>query len=143
MEMCKLSLVATAPGGHIGLQIRLDGKVIFVSQDVLDKQTIEHEFADSVDQAHRLEIEMFGKLPSDTKINSAGEILSDLSISIENLEFDGIALGQMLTDISVYRHDFNGSQDPIDDKFFGVMGCNGTITLEFSSPVYLWMLENM
>ena len=61
MEMCKLSLEATAPGGHIGLQIRLDGKTVFVSQDALDKQLIEHEFADSADQAHRLEIEMFGK----------------------------------------------------------------------------------
>lgn len=143
MEMCKLSLVATAPGSHIGLEIRLDGKSIFNSQDTLDKHTIEHEFPDSQDQDHTLEIEMFGKLPGDTEINSAGEILSDKFISIDDVEFDGIALGQMMTELSVYRHDFNGSQDPIDDKFYGVLGCNGTITLKFSSPVYLWMLENM
>jgi hypothetical protein len=143
MEMCKLSLVATSPGGHIALQIRLDGQVIFDSHDTLNHYVIEHEFADVVDVSHVLEIEMMGKLPSDTKINSQGQILLDSSIAIENIAFDEISLGQLVTDLATYTHNFNGSQDTVQDKFFGSLGCNGIVKIEFSSPIYLWMLENM
>jgi hypothetical protein len=142
MEMCRLSLEVSAPGGHIGLQIRLDTQVIFDSKDALENHMIEHEFADA-DAAHVLEIEMMGKLPDDTKIDSHGQILSDRAITIENIAFDGIALGQLITDLATYTHNFNGSQDTIEDQFYGSMGCNGIVRIEFSSPVYLWMLENM
>jgi hypothetical protein len=192
MEMCKLSLEASAPGGHIGLQIRLNNQIIFESYEALNKKVIEYKFADSQDAAHFLEIEMIGKRPSDTRLDSNGmqvgeidennlieslnkelancEILlkdrkyneaqrllkneisskmydltqvSDKSITIENLAFDDIELGQLVTDLATYTHDFNGSQDTIQDQFFGSMGCNGIVRIEFSSPVYLWMLENM
>jgi hypothetical protein len=143
MEMCKLSLVATAPGGHIGLQIRLDSQVIFDSNDALENHAVEHKFADSADAAHVLEIEMMGKLPSDTRIDSTGAILSDQAITIENIAFDEIVAGQLITNLATYTHDFNGSQDTVQDQFFGSMGCNGTVRIEFTSPVYIWMLENM
>lgn len=143
MEMCKLSLAASAPGGHIGLQIRLNNQIIFDSGEALDKYVIEHTFIDSDDTVHVLEIEMLGKLPSDTKIDSQGQILSDQSIVIENIAFDDIALGQLVTDLSTYTHNFNGSQDTVQDTFHGIMGCNGTVRLTFTSPVYLWLLENM
>ena len=141
--MCKLSLVATAPGGHIGLQIRLDTQVIFNSTIELDKKIIEYQFEDSDNTTHVLEIEMTGKLSNDTEIDLDGKILSDKSITIENLSLDEIVLGQLITDLSVYTHNFNGSQDTIEDQFFGNMGCNGIVRFEFTSPVYRWMLENM
>jgi hypothetical protein len=143
MEMCKLTLEVTTPGSHIGLQIRIDSHIIFDSHDTLDHHVIEHEFVDSVDAPHVLEIEMMGKLPRDTKIDSQGKILSDRAITIENIAFDEIALGQLVTDLATYTHNFNGSQDTIQDQFYGSMGCNGIVRIEFSSPVYLWMLENM
>lgn len=192
MEMCKLSLEASAPGGHIGLQIRLDNQIIFNSHDSLNKKLIEYKFADSPEITHVLEIEMTGKRPSDTRLDSdgmqIGEIdeknlieslnkelancemflkdrkyneaqrllkneiaskmydltqMSDKSITIENIAFDDIELGQLVIDLATYTHNFNGSQDTIEDQFFGSMGCNGIVRIEFSSPVYLWMLENM
>jgi|688.fasta_scaffold58531_5 hypothetical protein len=192
MEMCKLSLVVSAPGGHIGLQIRLDTQVIFESHNALNTHLVEYEFADSADSVHVLEIEMTGKRPSDTRLDPSGtkliqidekklienlskelancEILlkdgkynemqrllkneiasrmydltqmSDKSITIENLAFDEIALGHLVTELATYTHNFNGSQDTIQDQFYGSMGCNGIVRIEFSSPVYLWMLENM
>jgi hypothetical protein len=143
MEMCKLSLEISAPGGHIGVQIRLDTQVVFDSHNALNKQVIEYTFRDLVDATHVLEIEMMGKLPTDTKIDLQGNILSDKSITVENLAFDEIALGHLVTELATYTHNFNGSQDTIQDQFFGSMGCNGIVKLEFTSPVYLWMLENM
>ena len=143
MEMCKLLLEASAPGGHIGLQIRLNNQIIFESYEALNKKVIEYTFADLVDATHVLEIEMMGKLPTDTEIDPQGNILSDKSITVENLAFDEIALGHLVTELATYTHNFNGSQDTIQDQFFGSMGCNGIVKLEFTSPVYLWMLENM
>lgn len=142
MEMCKLSLEVSTPGGNIGLQIRLNNQIIFDSCDALNKQVIEYKFED-LESAHVLEIEMMGKLPTDTEIDQQGNILSDKSITIENLAFDEIMLGQLITELAVYTHNFNGSQDTIDDQFYGSMGCNGIVKLEFTSPVYIWMLENM
>ena len=142
MEMCKLSLEVSTPGGHIGVQIRLNNQIIFDSFNALNKQVIEYKFVD-LESAHVLEIEMIGKLPTDTEIDNQGNILSDKSITIENLAFDEIALGHSMTELAVYTHNFNGSKDTIEDQFFGSMGCNGILKLEFSSPVYLWMLENM
>jgi hypothetical protein len=43
----------------------------------------------------------------------------------------------------VYEHNANGTGPLVQDKFYGEMGCNGTVTLEFSSPTYLWLLEQM
>jgi hypothetical protein len=143
MEMCKLSLEASAPGGHIGLQIRLNNQIIFDSHEALNKKVIEYKFADSQDAAHVLEIEMTGKIISDTEIDQQGNILSDRAITIENLAFDDIELGHLVVESATYTHNFNGSQDTIQDQFFGSMGCNGIVRIEFSSPVYLWMLENM
>ena len=37
----------------------------------------------------------------------------------------------------------NGTQPEIADNFFGIAGCNGTISFRFSTPIYLWLLENM
>jgi hypothetical protein len=83
MEMCKLSLEASAPGGHIGLQIRLNNQIIFESYEALNKKVIEYKFADSQDAAQVLEIEMTGKITSDTEIDQQGNILSDRAITIE------------------------------------------------------------
>ena len=42
-----------------------------------------------------------------------------------------------------FQHDFNGTQPEIKDTFFGEMGCNGTVSLRFTTPIYLWLLEHM
>jgi hypothetical protein len=86
---------------------------------------------------------MKNKTTEHTQIDADGNILTDSCICIENLSFDQIALGQMFIDQAVYEHDFNGTADAIKDKFFGIMGCNGTVTLSFTCPIYLWLLENM
>ena len=41
------------------------------------------------------------------------------------------------------KSEINGTQESVDDDFFGTMGCNGTVRLKFSSPVYLWLLETV
>jgi hypothetical protein len=64
-------------------------------------------------------------------------------LSIANVTMDGIKLGHMFSEKTCYYHDFNGAELLAEHNFFGVMGCNGYVSLKFSTPIYLWLLENM
>ena len=83
------------------------------------------------------------KTPGHTVLDANGTIVSDAYISIENFTIDHVALGHTFFEQCRYHHDFNGSQEPIDDDFFGSMGCNGTVLLKFTSPVYRWLVNTM
>jgi hypothetical protein len=143
MDTCSVSLRARATGPSLRLQVTLDNLVIYNQELTEQFIDIRHEFDDSCEQAHLLEIEMFGKQPEHTVLNDNDEIISDRIIELEAISLDDIELGQVFLDAAKYYHDFNGSQPAVEDSFYGVMGCNGKIKLEFHSPVYLWLLENM
>lgn len=103
---------------------------------------IKIEFDDQ-DADHCIDIELSGKLPEHTKVNDVGEIQQDLLVEINDICLDDINIDQLVYTLAEYHHDFNGSQSAIVDKFYGKMGCNGRLRLAFSSPVYIWLLENM
>ena len=86
---------------------------------------------------------MTGKTSAHTLLDADGNILKDAMLSIRNIAFDGINIDKLVHTLATYQHDFNGTQDPTIDKFYGAMGCNGSITLEFTTPFYLWLLEHM
>lgn len=127
----------------LGMRVCVDDKVLYENSHVKDEEIVEYKISDNDNEEHTLTFELFGKLPAHTKINDAGEILQDALISIKNLEIDGIDISQVLQDSAIYYHDFNGSKDPVEDKFNGAIGCNGIVKLKFTTPFYLWLLENM
>jgi len=130
------------PTAAVGLEIWIDDTQIYNTEHVTENVNFTHDFADA-DGDHRLRFVMKNKTQAHTTIDEAGNILSDCRLCINNLSFDEINLGQIFLEQAVYEHDFNGTADNIKDQFFGEMGCNGTLTLEFTTPVYLWLLENM
>jgi len=133
---------STNNSAALGLRIMLDQVIIFETAHVTETVQIKHEISDA-DGEHELTFEMFGKLPEHTKITETGEIVSDVLLEINNITLDGIDLDQIFQLLAAYRHDFNGSQTPADHKFYRHMGCNGIVTLKFTTPIYLWLLENM
>jgi hypothetical protein len=137
---CTIS--STDPTATIGLEIWLDDTQIYNTEHVTDSVNFAHEFEDT-DGDHQLRFVMKNKTHDHTTIDADGNILSDCRICIEQLSFDEIDLGQIFIEKSIYEHNFNGTADTVQDKFYGEMGCNGTITLAFTTPVYLWLLENM
>ena len=126
----------------LGLRVVLDQATIFETAHVTETVQIKHEISDA-DGEHELTFELFDKLPEHTKITETGEIVSDALIEIGNITLDEIDLDQIFQLLTVYHHDFNGSQTPADHKFYRHMGCNGIVTLKFTTPIYLWLLENM
>ena len=137
---CTIS--STNPTAAVGLEIWINDTQIYNTEHVSKTVNFAHEFADT-DGEHQLQFVMKNKIHDHTKIDEAGNILSDCRICIEKLSFDEIDLQQIFIEQAVYEHDFNGTADPIQDQFFGEMGCNGTLTLAFTTPIYLWLLENM
>lgn len=104
--------------------------------------TICHSFDDSVAAQHVLRFQLSGKLPEHTVLDSDGRILEDRLVYIQDFAIEDIPLGHVFTKNTLYTHDHNGTSQPVSQTFHGVMGCNGHADLKFTTPVYLWFLEN-
>jgi len=129
------------PAAELGLEVWLDNQQLFNTNHVSDQHL---EWSISEDEAdHELRFVMKNKTTDHTQIDEHGTIIQDARITIQNLCFDEIELGQLFIDHAEYVHDFNGTKDTCVDQFFGEMGCNGTVSLKFTTPIYIWLLENM
>ena len=126
----------------LGFEVLLDNVSLLSIDHVLESTPVSLEIPDDEGE-HEFKFVMKNKTPEHTVVNDAGNITKDAMLSIANITFDGIDLGYFFVEQCVYHHDFNGSQAPIEDKFFGSMGCNGHVSLRFTTPIYLWLLENM
>jgi hypothetical protein len=98
---------------------------------------------DDDDADHELQIVLKNKTVNDTVVDSAGNIVQDSCLIVNNFKFDGIDTNQLVSEQAVYRHSFNDSAPIMDDKFYWLMGCNGTVSLRFTTPIYIWLLEHM
>jgi hypothetical protein len=136
------SISTTDPLIPLGFKVLLNNEVIFVTTHVINPIDFKYNIPD-IESDHCLEFVMTNKTAEHTRIDEQGNIISDACLTISNLEFDEIELKQIFVDKAIYTHDFNGTQPEIQDKFYGAMGCNGTVSLKFSTPMYLWLLENM
>jgi len=134
---------AQATGPDLHLRVRLDHLIIYDSELPLEPVEILYNFDDQLEATHLLEIEMMGKLPEHTKIDDQNKIIEDRLIKISDIAFDSVEVDNLFTNLAVYSHNFNGSGDDVESPFYGDMGCNGTVRLSFTSPVYIWLLENM
>ena len=126
----------------LGMEIWFDDQQIFSQEWVAESQIVSYEFSD-LDAEHELRFVMKNKTVDHTKVDESGAIVKDACLIISKLEFDEIALGHIVTEKTVYTHDFNGTGSLTQHKFFGQIGCNGVVSLKFTTPVYLWLLENL
>jgi hypothetical protein len=132
----------TDPAAELGIRVYLNGTAVHENSHVKESYNFSHTISNDEGE-HELAIEMFGKLPSHTKIDENGNILKDAMLTVKDVDFDGINVSEIVRLVSEYHHDFNGTQSPTVQKFYNNLGCNGTVKLKFSTPVYLWLLENM
>jgi hypothetical protein len=135
-------LNTNSPATPLGLEIWLDQTQIFNSDHVKDQVEFTHEF-EELDGNHELKFVMKNKTAEHTTLNRHNEIIEDAVLNISKFSFDDIELGELVPKLAVYSHDCNGTADMSDYNFYGDMGCNGTARLEFTSPIYLWILENL
>ena len=126
----------------LGFETWVNDQKFFDTDHVQAQQQISIEIPDD-DGDHELRFVLKNKTTQHTKIDESGNIVSDSVLIINSLAFDEIQLGHMTTELAVYTHDFNGTEQPAQHQFYSEMGCNGTVSLKFSTPIYLWLLEHM
>ena len=91
------------------------------------------------DQEHILEIRLENKTNRDT-VTKNDEIVKDTLLNIDSIAIDDIELGELKWSMSEFVAD-----DPSRPTLLRCvnLGWNGSYRLKFTSPFYLWLLENM
>ena len=140
--MVGFKLDTTDSTAKIGVAVWIDDTCVYQTDQLPGPQNIDFAVSDD-DGEHELRIVISGKTAHHTKVDAQGNIIKDVVVSIANITIDEIDVDQLFNEKCVYTHDFNGSQPEIQDTFYGAAGCNGTISFKFSTPIYLWLLENM
>ena len=126
----------------LGFEVLLDDVLLLSIDHVTEPMPVSLEILDDEGE-HEFKFVMKNKTQEHTVVDDNGNITKDAMLSIANIAFDDIKIEQLVIDQSVYHHSFNGLQAPVEDKFYGNMGCNGHVSLRFTTPIYLWLLENM
>ena len=126
----------------LAVEIWLDDTVLLSINHVQEKISFSHDINDD-DSEHELRIVISGKTSEHTKIDESGNIVKDATLQISNVVIDDVNIDQLFLKNCVYEHDFNGTQPKTAASFYGTAGCNGTISFKFSTPIYLWLLENI
>ena len=130
---------ATVP---LGFEAWINDVKFHDTDHVTGLEQITTEISDD-DAEHELRFVLKHKLPEHTRVDETGTIVSDARLVVKDLAFDEITLGHMVTEQAMYTHNFNGTGPSTQDKFYGELGCNGTVNLKFNTPIYLWLLEHM
>ena len=151
----KLELYATMWDRPPHAEILIDDKNHFKgditgTEDKPDLIEFEAEFEENKEYA--LIIERSGKSNNQTVINEKGDILKDQLLHIKSIEIDEINIGALVYE-GIYTPQYpepwatqqrtQGAKLPESFKNVTSMGHDGEWRLSFSSPFYMWLLENL
>jgi hypothetical protein len=125
----------------LGFEVQLDKTVVYSNNEFCEPKTVTVEISDD-ESTHELNFILKNKTAEHTQLDDLGEIITDCNIKIKNIKFEDILLSYNTLKNITYKHNNNGSTELAEYPFFGEMGCNGIATLEFSTPIYSWLLEN-
>ena len=150
----KLELYATMWNKPPVADIRVDGKSYFNKEitSTKDKPTIiefEHELEEN--KSYNLIINRSGKNKRETVVED-GKIVKDQLLYIKSIEIDEIDIGSLVYE-GVYKPEYPepwatqqaklGNKLPESYKNVTELGHNGIWAFTFTSPFYMWLLENL
>lgn len=126
----------------LSVTVRLNNEVILQLNSVAETYEFSKTISDEAGR-HVLEFELSNKLPEHTTVDEQGNIVTDSTVTIENINMDGVVIDNAVHKLAQYWNDRNGTQTRHMDRFYGVMGCNGVVHFEFTTPTYQWLLDNV
>ena len=151
----KLELYASSWDRLPIAKIKIDDKThiqteITGTEDKPNVIEFEHEFEE--DSEHNLIIDYIFKTVDQTKRDADGKVLADQMLHIKSIEIDEIDIGALVYE-AVYTPSYPepwatqqkqaGNELPESFKNVTSMGHNGTWSFKFTSPWYMWLLENL
>ena len=151
----KLELYATMWDQPPVAEIKINSKSYFNSEITgteQDPTVIEFEAELTEGSEYNLIIDRSGKGKNQTVLDGNGEIIKDQLLHIKGIEIDEIEIGALVYE-GVYTPKYpepwatqqRESGHDLKDSFKNVtqMGFNGEWKFTFSSPFYMWLLENL
>ena len=107
-----------------------------------DQFTYQFDDSDAF-RAVKLRMSLQGKTHQHTMLDEQGNILSDCAVMIDSMVLDGIDVTEMFCQgFPCYTHDSNGTTSRFLDDFYGFLGCNADVNIEFTLPLYGWFLKH-
>jgi hypothetical protein len=151
----KLELYATMWDQPPVVDIKLNSKSYFKSEITSTEQdptVIEFEAELTEGSEYNLIIDRSGKRKNQTVLDDKGAIIKDQLLHIKGIEIDEIDIGALVYE-GVYTPKYpepwatqqRESGQDLKDSFKNVtqMGFDGEWKFTFSSPFYMWLLENL
>lgn len=132
----------TSTSNPLGLEVMLDDTIVYDNDSFVSSELIQVELPDDATE-HSLKIILKNKTANHTVLDPLGAIVQDSNLVVEHIKFDGIDISHNILQLAVYTHDCNGTDQLKEHKFYKEMGCNGTVELKFTTPIYVWLLEHM
>lgn len=128
---------------EILLSCSLNGNLIDSWESTVEVKKIKVQVKDTqFYQDQTIDILMQGKSHAHTKIDSEGNILYDVYAKIDKIIFDEVDVTEIFCEgKQCYIHDNNGTSDEFVDEFYGLIGCNGTVKIDFYTPLWQWYLN--
>ena len=115
-------------------------------------EVIEFETEFEEDKEYKFIINRSGKVKNQTVIDDKGDIQKDQLLHIKNIEIDEINIGGLVFEgeyTPAYPEPWAsqqremGNELPTTFKNAVILGHNGEWKFKFSSPFYMWLLENL
>lgn len=88
---------------------------------------------------HSIELAFDGKTQKGTQVDDQGNIVKDTLIKVEKIVLDDINMTNQIFTLTYEPNDKNIPKLSETDT----IGVNGSWTINFASPFYLWLLENL
>lgn len=127
----------------LGAEVWLDQQLIFNTESLTAAELVRCDIDDAVEEEHVLKIILKNKRSEHTVLDDDQNIVVDSLLLLNNFELESIDINQLVYEHAEYCHDFNGNGPAITEKIYGSMGCNGSLSLKFSTPLYVWLLDKM
>lgn len=130
------------PADDLLLTCIVNGVVTVLMQSDGQSHTVQGMLTETPQQ--NLIIEMSGKTDKHTRIDQDGNIKADSYVLIKNISLDDIDISEVvLQGRQCYHHDANGLSAPFIDEFWGYMGCNGQVKIDFTYPIGIWWMQQL
>jgi hypothetical protein len=89
-----------------------------------------------------IKICMNGKNQTHTVMDQQGNIILDHAVIVEKILIDDIDVTELYcAGAECYIHNNNGRSDEFLDQFYGYIGCNGEVNIEWTTPLNLWFIQ--
>ena len=142
MEKIKLRAVIDSEYFNNPPYLRISiGEDVLTDLPVTEEIVIEKELLVEDEKQYKLNFTLHDKSKYDTVVED-GKIIKDTVVKIKQIELDDVDITSML---SINQDSFYYVYNDLPEKhtFYDTMGVNGTSTIEFTTPFYVWLLENL